>query len=136
MAEVASVSVMSETTSFYKYAAATQGFLLWGGWGFYVNSKISIRFGISAGLVQGIFSFVATLVVVYFLTKLFNYFDRFLFKMTLPTCLMLAALFSFSVFAHTVAQTPEILKTILPNLVVSGLFCFFTTYKLVNAKTR
>ena len=126
---------MSETTSFYKYAAATQGLLLWGGWGFYVNSKDSIRYGISAGLVQGIFSFVATLIVVYFLTKLFNYFDHFLLKITLPICLMLTALFLFSFFAHSLAQTPEILKTILPNLVVAGLFCCFTIYKLIRAKS-
>jgi len=127
---------MAETSSLYKYGAATQGFLLWGGWGFYLNSKVSFHYGVSAGLVQGIFSFVATLVVVYLLTILFNYFKRFIFKVILPTCLMLVALFSFSFLAHSAAQTPEIIKTILPNLVVSALFCGFTTYKLARGKVH
>ena len=45
---------------------------------------------------------------------------------------MVAGLIVFSVLAHTIAKTPEILKTIAPNLIVATLFCSFTTYKLIN----
>jgi hypothetical protein len=118
----------------YNFSTAIQGFLLWGGWGFFINSKVSFMNGITSGLVQGVFSFIATLIVIGVLTKLFNFFDRALFKFIIPTLVMITALTFFSVVAHTLAGTPQILKTIAPNLTVSALFCAFTTYKLINAK--
>jgi len=128
--------VASKTSSLYNFSAASQGFLLWGGWGFYINSKVSLQNGITSGLVQGIFSFIATLVVIEALTKLFNSFDQKFLKFTIPTLVMVTALTIFSVIAHILAGTPEILKTIAPNLFVSTLFCLFTTYKLVHGKAH
>ena len=130
------VSVASRTSTFYNIGAATQGFLLWGSWGFYVNYKVSLVNGITSGLVQGIFSFIATLAVIRALTFLFNLFEMKIMKYIIPTFLMVSALIFLSIIAHTFAGTPEILKTITPNLFVSTLFCIFTTYKLINGKAH
>jgi len=127
---------MSQTSASYQYGAAITGLVLWGGWAFYVNSKVSLFSGISAGLVQGVFSFTAAFVVISATTKLYNYFDQRLLKLIIPTLVMVIVFFILMLSAHTVARTPEILKTILPNLALSTLFCSFTTYKLVNAKPR
>ena len=123
----------SQTSAFYKYSAATQGCLIWGVWAFYINSKTSLTAGIISGLAQGLFSFIATLLVVAFLTKLFNYFTRPMVKWCLPTLIMVIVLAGVSTLIHVLVGTPEIIKTIFPSLSMATLFCGFTTYKLVQA---
>jgi len=127
---------MSQTSSFYKYSVAVLGFILWGGWAFYINSKVSLSSGITSGLAQGAFSFVGTFVVIYLLTLLFNYFNERLFKLFIPTLIMVATLIVLSVLVHSLVNTPELIKTIAPNLVVSALFCAFTTYKLSSGEIQ
>ncbi len=136
LASVMGVSVMKETSTRYKYNAAIQGFLLWSCWAFYVNYKVSIFAGIKAGLVQGLFSFFATLIVIFLLTKLYNYFELRVLKLLASPTIMIAGLSTILVSAHIVAETPKILPTIAPSLLVAILFISFTTYKLANAKTH
>ena len=121
---------MSETSNLYKYSAAAQGFALWASWAFYINSKVSLSAGITAGLVQGVFSFCSTLIVIALITKLYNHFNHLLLKLVLPTCLMVLMLSFILISAHTLANTPEIFKTVAPSLFIATLFCAFTTYKL------
>jgi len=127
---------MKETSTRYKYSAAIQGFLLWSCWAFYVNSKVSVSAGLKAGLVQGLFSFFATLVVIFLLTKLYNHFESTLVKLLASPIIMIAGLATILVSAHTIAETPKIFLTIAPSLFVAILFISFTTYKLANAKAR
>jgi len=117
--------MLSKTSTFYNLSAAVQGFILWGGWGFYVNYQTSLINGITSGLVQGLFSFFATFAVIKSLTVLFNFFEVKLLKYIIPALLMVLSLASLSFIAHTFAGTPEILKTIAPNLFVSTLFCIY-----------
>lgn len=127
---------MSEASIRYKYGAAIQGLVLWSCWAFYVNSKVSISAGIRAGIVQGLFSFFATLVVIYLLTKLYNHFESSFLKIIIPPTTMILSLTTILVTAHTIAETPKLVATIAPSLIVAALFCSFTTYKLANAKTH
>ena len=127
---------MNETSTRYKYSAAIQGFLLWSCWAFYVNSKVSISAGLKAGLVQGLFSFFATLVVIYLLTKLYNHFESRLVKLIASPIIMITGLATILVSAHTIAETPKIILTIAPSLFIAILFISFTTYKLANAKAH
>ena len=118
----------------YKYSSATQALLLWGGWSYYINSKVSVSTGIRSGLAQGLASFFLTLIVVFLVTKLFNYFKFSLLRFVLPTVLVVSMLLTFLLTLHTIVATPEIFKTILPPLSVALIFCAFTTYKLSNQK--
>jgi len=127
---------MSETSALYKWGAATQGFLLWSGWAFYVNSKVSFMSGIIAGLVQGLFSFFATLLVIALLTKLYNHIQTQHLKLILPPVIMLVCLTTVLVAAHTIAKTPRIIETIVPSLTVAAFFCSFTIYKLAKGKAH
>ena len=126
---------MSETSALYRYSAAIQGFLLWSCWAFYVNSKVSLAAGIVAGLVQGLFSFFATLVVISLLTRLYNYIESKFLKLFIPPIIMLIGLTTILVIAHTIARTPKIIETISPSLIIAAFFCSFTIYKLDSAKT-
>ena len=130
------VSVMSETSTRYKYSSAIQGFIIWGCWAFYVNSKVSFSAGIIAGLVQGLFSFSATLVVIHLLTMLYNYFEKHFIKVIVPPIIMIICLTLILVSVHTITETPKIIATVAPSLIVAALFISFTTYKLANAKTH
>ena len=127
---------MNQTSNRYKYSAAIQGFLLWGCWAFYINSQVSLSAGITAGLVQGLFSFVATLVVIILLTKLYNYFQISFLKNVASPIIVIVGLTTILVSTHKIAETPKLLSTITPSLVVAMLFISFTTYKLANAKTQ
>ena len=120
----------SKTSTFYKYSAATQGFVLWSAWAFYINSKVSFSAGVTSGLTQGLFSFVSTLIVISLLTRLFNYFQRPFFKLFLPSLMMVSVLMVVLVLIHHIAGTPKMIQTVTPSLFVAALFCAFTTYKL------
>jgi len=120
----------SKTSTFYKYSAATQGFVLWSVWAFYINSKVSFSAGVTSGLTQGLFSFVSTLIVISLLTRLFNYFQRPFFKLLLPPLMMTLVLMMVLVIIHNAVGTPKIVQTIAPSVVVAALFCAFTTHKL------
>ena len=126
--------MMSETSIRYKFSAAIQGFLLWGCWAFYINSKVSFSAGITAGLVQGLFSFFATLVVIFLLTKLYNYFELRCFKLVASPIIMIIGLTIILVSVHKLAETPRLFSTIAPSLIVAIGFISFTTFKLANAK--
>lgn len=123
---------MNQTSNLYRYSAATQGFILWSAWAFYINSNVSLHTGIKAGVVQGVFSFISTLLVISILTKLVNYFERPSLKIIIPPCLMVLMLSTVVITIHTIAKTPEIVKTIAPSLIIAALFCSFTTYKLTK----
>jgi len=125
---------LSQTSSFYNYSSAIQALVLWGGWSYYINSKVSVSAGIKSGLAQGVASFFLTLIVVFLVTRFFNYFKISLLKFTVPTLLVVSMLLTFLVSLHTMVGTPEILKTIAPPLTMAVLFCVFTTYKLSNEK--
>lgn len=121
---------MSKTSQFYRYSSATQGLALWATWAFYINYNVSLSAAISAAIVQGLFSFFATLAVISLLTKLYNYFDKPILKLVLPPLLMILMLCVVNISAHFLANTPELFKTVAPSLFIATLFCVFTTYKL------
>jgi len=124
--------VISKISTRYKYTSAIQGFVIWGCWAFYVNSNVSFSAGIIAGFVQGLFSFFATLIVIHLLTKLYNFFETPLIKFIISPSIMIIGLTSILVLVHTLTQTPKIIATITPSLIVATLFISFTTYKLAN----
>ena len=122
----------SKVSARYKYSSAIQGFILWGGWAFYINSNVSFYAGIIAGFVQGMFSFFATLIVIHLLTKLYDFFKAPLVKLIVSPTIMIICLTSILILVHTLTKTQKIIATITPSLIVATLFISFTTYKLAN----
>lgn len=124
----------TKTSNLYKYGSATQGLIFWGCWAFYVNSDDSFWAGFKAGLVQGLFSFLATLVIISALTQLYNYFDRPLNRNILPSIIILLCYTAIIVGSHLIAKTPNILLTVMPSIAIVAIFCSITTYKLASSK--
>lgn len=119
-----------KTSALYKYGSATQGFIFWSCWAFFINSSVSFWAGIKAGLVQGSFSFLATLIIISVLTQLYNAFNQPLIKIAVPSFIILLCYSLVIAMSHIIAKTPNILATIAPSIIVVAVFCGITTYKL------
>jgi len=118
-----------KTTRLYNLLSALLAFFIWGGWSFYINDAIIIV-RVTSGLVQGISSFIITLVMVKIVTWLYYKINFTPLSLILPA--MLTVLFTGSglITIHYVFGTPYILKTVTPALSVALIFCIYTSYKL------
>ena len=118
--------------------SALAGFLVYGGWAYFINAQYSQQAGIKAALTQGTYSFVITLVLALFMEWLFerSKHRQHQFKVTfISTCLLL---YITSSGVNFLLGTPEILVTILPGSIVSTVYTFSYTLalsKLQQVKT-
>ena len=72
--------------------AATAGFLLYGGWAFFINYEHGLDAGIKAGFTQGSYSFTLTLIMAFFMEWVFGLSDnpkRQFSQTFFTTCLMI-----------------------------------------------
>ena len=113
----------------YNLFSAVAAFLLWGGWAYYINTDNSHQGFISA-LVQGCASFLITLFMIGSVNWFFKRLSGGFKQMLLPPLFTVAITSCFLIVSHWIAQTPHILETISPALVVAFLFGLYTTYKL------
>ena len=119
------------TTRNYNVISAILAFVLWGGWTFYINTKMdSLQHGIISGLTQGVCSFVITLFMTFLIDKQFNYFTNDLAKLCLPPVCTVLLTGSFLILVHHLIGTPSIVYTLAPVLTVAFLFAIFTNLKL------
>ena len=114
----------------YNLISALLAFCIWGGWSFYINDN-SLLIRVSSGLAQGISSFIITLIMVNFVTWLYNknYFSPL--RLILPAIITVIATGSALIVIHYLVGTPNIFVTVLPALIVGFLFCIYTSYKLM-----
>lgn len=118
-------------TQRYRYLSAVFAFFLWGGWAFYVNyMQAGWQSGLLSGIVQGVCSFVITLFIAYLVEKQFNWYEHALPKLLLPPICTVLLTGSCLILIHTLIQTPNIFKTLLPVLTVAFLFAVVTNFKL------
>ncbi len=107
---------------FRSVMAGLAGFIVYGGWAFYVNSDYGNASGIKAGVVQGSYSFSLTLGA----TMLMEYLWAKLQKTRSPVILTLLAANTLTLtVAYTINwifATPEILTTIAPGFFIGILF--------------
>lgn len=106
--------------------SALAGFLFYGTWAFMVNLSHSSTAAIKAACVQGSYSFVLTLTMTMLIEALFRTF-RHLFNNTLLiiwTTILLACglIFSASWLVNVLAQTPNILETVILGYVIGGSY--------------
>ena len=123
-----------KTNRSYNLISAILAFLLWGGWTFYINTKMdSLQHGIISGLTQGICSFVITLFMTFLIDKQFNYFKNDSAKLCLPPVCTVLLTGSFLTMVHHLIGTPSIVYTLTPVLTVAFLFAVVTNLKLYKA---
>lgn len=115
----------------YNYASALFALLLWGGWSFYANySDDQLWRGVISGVVQGICSFIITLMISHLVEKQFNFYHNIVLKSTLPPVCTVLLTGTCLVLIHHLIGTPNIFKTLVPVLTVAFLFACFTNFKL------
>ena len=125
---------MKKTTHLYNIISALLAFLLWGGWALYANSDHGRMAAISSSVVQGFFSFGMTFVMVYAVSWVYHRIPEGMLQMCVPSVVVCGCTGSVLYMVHHYFGTPEIIKTILPPLIVGFGFCLFTTYKVRKSK--
>ncbi len=121
---------MAKTSKRYNLYSAFIAFVLWGGWAYYINVTNGFFTGLTSGLVQGTFSFVMTLVIVFIVSKIYNQLNHRALQLLLPPIMTVIGTSIPLVAIHSLMGTPYILKTIAPALSVSFIFCVMTTLNL------
>ena len=93
-------------------------FLLYGSWAVFANWEYGLKKSLTAGLVQGIVSFLTTTFIMLLMIWLFELgrssLTRFLYAVTGTNAIAISGM----VCAHLIVGTPDILQTILPSMVV------------------
>lgn len=121
---------MVKATRFYKLISALLAFLLWGSWGYYINSEASHDAGALSGIIQGSASFLITLIMVYMVEYFYRLFKETKLQIIASSVITVSITTIFLVSAHYFAETPHILFTVSPAITVAFIFCLYTAYKL------
>ena len=98
------------------------GFVVYGGWAFWVNVGHSQAAGISAGLLQGSYSFFLTLCMTLVMEYLMFKFKRLPQRGLLTVSIVSIITFLVAYSLHWLNGTPEILLTILPGFVIGLVY--------------
>jgi len=114
--------------------AATAGFIVYGGWAFFINYDHGLTAALIAGATQGSYSFTLTLSLSFLMEWLFQLSDqpRLRFSLTFITPCLLIYCTSWGV--NVLTSTPEIFLTILPGATISTLYTL--TYTLTLFKLQ
>jgi len=108
--------------------------LVWGGWAFHINESRLATSGLAAGLTQGCSSFLMTLVMVKVIAYVSKHIPTDGFGLLIPAIVTVSASTCFLTVAHLLAQTPNVLATILPATGVAFVFCLATTLRFRREK--
>lgn len=108
------------------------GFLAYGGWAFFCNYSHGVTQGLRAMLVQGSYSFVITLLLTAMMEMVFVRVQRMWPVWVLTMSILICLSYSLNWFAGT----PNIVLTIFPGLVFSGIFCMTYLRGLIRLQPR
>lgn len=114
------------------------GFLVYGGWAFWLNASHGTAMGISAGAVQGSYSFVLTLTMTLVMEHLMASFVAIPARGALTVALVSGISFSVAYSLQWLNGTPEILLTILPGFFIGVVYCavYVTGLQTIDAPKR
>ncbi len=120
-----------QTSRLYNIFSAVLGFIMWGGWAYYINGGHGIGTRITAGLAQGTATFVITLFMIKLVTFFYMKLPGFgIFRLILPSVFTIAITGTCLTLIHVCIGTPNIFLTVAPALTMAFLFCLYTTFKL------
>ncbi len=118
----------------YDILSASIAFVLWGLWAYIVNIGKGASSPYFYAIVQGMFSFAMTIVIV----RVLHYF--WLKMQGLPLADLAPVVFTVFltgtvlVLIHLLIATPNLFATVMAPLTVSFLFCMFTVKKFKKSK--
>ncbi|MFL1407035.1 hypothetical protein ACJO2E_16975 [Marinobacter sp. M1N3S26] len=113
-----------------KLLAASLAFALWGGWALVVNREAGWQPALIACLVQGAISFVVTLIMAAAVTWQVRRFRTPVGRVLVPPFLTVSVTGAFLYLAHTLGQTPDVWRTIVPPSTVAFCYCLFLSLQL------
>ncbi len=102
--------------------AGLAGFLVYGGWAWYVNAAHSAEAGMRAGLLQGTYSLILTFSTTLLMERVYAMLKTRNGAVALTTAMTSVLLFITAAGIHMIAATPEILMTILPGWVIGTIY--------------
>jgi len=131
-------AVPVRTSHRFNVISAALAFLLWGGWAYWVNSRIAAQAGaaspLTSALAQGAGSFVITLILVRAVAWLYHRLPAHPTRLVLPAVFTVAVTGSCLATVHIVVGTSDVARTIAPALSVAFAFCVFTAFKIRRAE--
>lgn len=110
--------------------AALAGFLVYGGWAYYVNMSHGEFIGLRSGLLQGGYSFILTFLTTLLMERLYRSFASHRFPALLTVLVTGVLLFTVPCIIHSIAGTPEILMTVLPGFLIGMVYTTLYTLSL------
>lgn len=106
-----------------KYAPVF-AFLAYGSWATWVNCQSQAQNFISAGVVQGCYAFVSTLLLEISALKIFRLFKSRSHAKLITYVLCLALMVALPILIHFLNHTHEIFYSILPGAIIGSVYLF------------
>jgi len=110
--------------------AAAAGFIVYGGWAYYINFSHGSNAALKALFTQGGYSFTLTLITAFIMEWLFQLSNKPVTRFCLTFFITSLMLYSTSWSINAWAGTPEILWTILPGAIIGTLYTLSYTLTL------
>ncbi|MGK0463366.1 MAG: hypothetical protein ACJA0W_004232 [Candidatus Azotimanducaceae bacterium] len=98
------------------------GFIVYGGWGFWVNMSHGTEMGVMAGLIQGSYSFVLTLSMTIVMEYLMRMLAGFPGRQVITVGMVSVGTFAVAYSIQWLNSTPEILLTIIPGFLIGAVY--------------
>lgn len=111
--------------------AGIAGFLVYGGWAYYINEPYAM--GATAGLTQGSYSFALTMTTTLFMEYLFDSLKGIRGRSIATVAITSLITFSTAYGIHWFVGTPMILVTILPGFVIGSVYTAVYVTSLTTA---
>lgn len=109
--------------------------LIWGTWAYFSNIHgHTAEVALKAAITQGVYSSVMTLYMVFSVYFFWTKTKHTRLAKVWPTILTVGHTACLLILAHTLNHTPNILRTVLPPITVTTLFCLFLTAQYSKAE--
>lgn len=133
------VAEKSEVSLLYKAASAGLAFIIWGSWGYFINSQASdpqAAAPLISGLIQGTGSSLVTLVMLKSVTWLYHWLAPHPLRLVLPAVITTTVTVSGMTVAHLIVGTSNLLATMAPGMVVAFCFNLATAFGLSRSEQQ
>ncbi|MEM6707426.1 MAG: hypothetical protein AAF648_01445 [Pseudomonadota bacterium] len=116
--------------------AGLAGFVVYGGWAYYVNMRYGTMIGLRSGLLQGSYSLVLTFVTTLLMERLYDRFAGLYARRVATIAVTGALLFATPCLIHRLAGTPEILMTVLPGFLIGMVYTSVYVFSLARLRAE
>ncbi len=99
----------------------------YGSWAFYINYQSQADMALPSALIQATYAFVMTYLGASLMAFFHSYGKSKLGRVTYSVLASNAVLYSFIICIHRLNKTPEILFTLLPGLLIGGVYSILYT---------